>query len=347
MLWPVVAAMAPGIVLGSLIGPQIASALPTRAFAAVFGAFVWFSATRIFIGTKPVPGRELPGKPATVRRGRGHRDRVEPARRRRRVHLDSVSRPAQRQDPQCRGHRCGAGPADRRRRHRRVHSRRVCANPTCRPGRPGTFICRRWPRSSRRACCRRPPVRSLRIAGPRRSCGARSRRCCMRSAATCCGRRSAVDVDSPRALRGARPTRLAVIRSGVAGLDGVLDAPIGNEPHQRDQHVDRLRDPAATRTPAGSRSRRARATACPSSRCPIALRQQRIVPFRRDDHAAAASSRRSPPSAARRRTAPSARRRNGSRPSTPSRTETATARTAGAGWPTAPGPSRARVACSM
>jgi len=63
VLWPVVAAMAPGIVLGSLIGPQIASALPTRLFAAVFGAFVWFSATRIFIGTKPVPGRELPGKP--------------------------------------------------------------------------------------------------------------------------------------------------------------------------------------------------------------------------------------------------------------------------------------------
>ena len=71
VLWPVVAAMAPGIVVGSLIGPQIAGALPTRAFAAVFGIFVWFSATRIFIGTKPVPGRELPGKPRLFAVGAG------------------------------------------------------------------------------------------------------------------------------------------------------------------------------------------------------------------------------------------------------------------------------------
>ena len=62
VLWPVVAAMAPGIVLGSLVGPQIASALPNRAFAAVFGIFVWFSATRMLIVNKPLPGRELPGK---------------------------------------------------------------------------------------------------------------------------------------------------------------------------------------------------------------------------------------------------------------------------------------------
>ena len=62
VLWPVVAAMAPGIVLGSLVGPQIASALPGRVFAAVFGVFVWFSATRMLIVNKPVPGRELPGK---------------------------------------------------------------------------------------------------------------------------------------------------------------------------------------------------------------------------------------------------------------------------------------------
>jgi uncharacterized membrane protein YfcA len=63
VLWPVVYAMAPGIVIGSLIGPQLASALPTRAFAAVFGLFVWFSATRmLLIAGKAQPGRELPGK---------------------------------------------------------------------------------------------------------------------------------------------------------------------------------------------------------------------------------------------------------------------------------------------
>jgi uncharacterized membrane protein YfcA len=71
VLWTVVAAMAPGIVLGSLVGPQLASALPTRALAAVFGAFVWFSATRMLIANKPVAGRELPGKPALFGVGAG------------------------------------------------------------------------------------------------------------------------------------------------------------------------------------------------------------------------------------------------------------------------------------
>jgi uncharacterized protein len=63
VLWSVVAAMSPGIVLGSLAGPQIASALPTRAFAALFGIFVWYSATRTLIASKPPPERALPGKP--------------------------------------------------------------------------------------------------------------------------------------------------------------------------------------------------------------------------------------------------------------------------------------------
>jgi uncharacterized membrane protein YfcA len=63
VLWPVVVAMGPGIVLGSLIGPQIASALPTRAFAAVFGVFTSFAATRILFNRPPQAGRELPGRP--------------------------------------------------------------------------------------------------------------------------------------------------------------------------------------------------------------------------------------------------------------------------------------------
>ena len=33
VLWQVVAAMGPGVVVGSLVGPQVASALPTRPFA--------------------------------------------------------------------------------------------------------------------------------------------------------------------------------------------------------------------------------------------------------------------------------------------------------------------------
>jgi uncharacterized membrane protein YfcA len=62
VLWPVVAAIAPGIVVGALIGPQIASALSSRAFAAVFGLFVFFSATRVVRAAKAGARRELPGK---------------------------------------------------------------------------------------------------------------------------------------------------------------------------------------------------------------------------------------------------------------------------------------------
>ncbi|HKU84770.1 MAG TPA: sulfite exporter TauE/SafE family protein, partial [Casimicrobiaceae bacterium] len=44
---------------------------PTRAFAAVFGVFVWFSATRLLISSKPQLGRELPGKSALFGVGAG------------------------------------------------------------------------------------------------------------------------------------------------------------------------------------------------------------------------------------------------------------------------------------
>ncbi len=71
VLWPVVFAMAPGIVAGSLVGPQIASALPGRAFAAVFGAFTWFSATRMLVVTQPKGNLPLPGKAALFGVGTG------------------------------------------------------------------------------------------------------------------------------------------------------------------------------------------------------------------------------------------------------------------------------------
>jgi uncharacterized membrane protein YfcA len=64
VLWPIVAAMAPGLVVGSLIGPQIASALPMRVMAAIFGSFTWFTAARMVWGGPPKATRDLPGKPA-------------------------------------------------------------------------------------------------------------------------------------------------------------------------------------------------------------------------------------------------------------------------------------------
>jgi uncharacterized membrane protein YfcA len=61
--WPVVWVMAPGLVLGSLLGPQIASALPAPILAGFFGAFIWFGAYRQLRNVPPKADRELPGKP--------------------------------------------------------------------------------------------------------------------------------------------------------------------------------------------------------------------------------------------------------------------------------------------
>jgi len=59
--WSIVRSMAPGLVAGSLVGPQIASALPARTMAAVFTLFMWFTAFRMVRNAPPKPSRELPG----------------------------------------------------------------------------------------------------------------------------------------------------------------------------------------------------------------------------------------------------------------------------------------------
>jgi uncharacterized membrane protein YfcA len=61
VLWKVVAGLAPGIVAGSLFGPQIVGHMPTAWLAAFFGVFVAFSATQMLLDRKPEPTRELPG----------------------------------------------------------------------------------------------------------------------------------------------------------------------------------------------------------------------------------------------------------------------------------------------
>lgn len=60
--WPIVKAMAPGIVAGSLVGPQVAAALPPALMAAAFGAFIWFGAYRMTRNRPPVASRKLPGR---------------------------------------------------------------------------------------------------------------------------------------------------------------------------------------------------------------------------------------------------------------------------------------------
>ncbi len=68
VLWRVVWALAPGIVLGSLVGPQLVAGMSSGLLAAlfgvaaVFGVFTGVSAVRMLMNLKPKPMRELPGK---------------------------------------------------------------------------------------------------------------------------------------------------------------------------------------------------------------------------------------------------------------------------------------------
>jgi len=60
--WDIVAGIAPGIVAGSLIGSLgIFSILKGSMLALLFGVFVAFSATQMFLDKKPAPNRQLPG----------------------------------------------------------------------------------------------------------------------------------------------------------------------------------------------------------------------------------------------------------------------------------------------
>lgn len=60
VLWPLVRRLAPGILLGSLIGAQVAVALPGKILSMIFSAFVAFAATQMLLDRKPKPGRALP-----------------------------------------------------------------------------------------------------------------------------------------------------------------------------------------------------------------------------------------------------------------------------------------------
>jgi uncharacterized membrane protein YfcA len=60
VLWNVVKTLAPGIVIGSLAGAQIASRMPTRWIALLFSVFVAFSATQMLLDRKPKPTRQMP-----------------------------------------------------------------------------------------------------------------------------------------------------------------------------------------------------------------------------------------------------------------------------------------------
>lgn len=62
VLWSVAGLLTPGIVVGSLAGAQIATALPSQALAVLFAVFVSFSALQMLSGRKPKPTRHLPAR---------------------------------------------------------------------------------------------------------------------------------------------------------------------------------------------------------------------------------------------------------------------------------------------
>lgn len=59
--WSIVRGIAPGIVLGGLLGGAVARHLPTAALALIFAVFVSYSALQMFLNAKPQPARTLPG----------------------------------------------------------------------------------------------------------------------------------------------------------------------------------------------------------------------------------------------------------------------------------------------
>ena len=66
VLWPIVRLLTPGILLGSIVGAQVAVALPGKVLSVLFAVFVAFSATQMFLDRKPEPSRTLPGRLGTL-----------------------------------------------------------------------------------------------------------------------------------------------------------------------------------------------------------------------------------------------------------------------------------------
>ena len=71
ILWPIVASLAPGIIIGSLVGPQFVGIMSPALLSAFFGMFVALAATNILLDRKPKPMRELPGKGGLIMVGGG------------------------------------------------------------------------------------------------------------------------------------------------------------------------------------------------------------------------------------------------------------------------------------
>lgn len=69
VMWNIVKLLAPGILIGSWLGPWIGKQLSSSALALFFAAFVAFSATQMLLDKKPPPARDLPKAPGMLGAG--------------------------------------------------------------------------------------------------------------------------------------------------------------------------------------------------------------------------------------------------------------------------------------
>jgi uncharacterized membrane protein YfcA len=69
--WDIVRSLAPGILVGSLLGAQLAGAVPGRLLAAFFGLFLGFSALRMLSARTPAVLGTLPGAAGMFGAGTG------------------------------------------------------------------------------------------------------------------------------------------------------------------------------------------------------------------------------------------------------------------------------------
>lgn len=99
VLWNVVKMVVPGILLGTILGSQIASFLPSGWIALVFSGFVWFSAYKMFSNKAPKAERQLPGSAGMLGAGIGYRRFGLVGRSRRRFYFHTLDDLVQCQDP--------------------------------------------------------------------------------------------------------------------------------------------------------------------------------------------------------------------------------------------------------
>lgn len=59
--WDLAARLAPGIVVGSVLGALVAKSLPASVLALCFAGFTGYSAVQMLVDRKPKPSRQLPG----------------------------------------------------------------------------------------------------------------------------------------------------------------------------------------------------------------------------------------------------------------------------------------------